>query len=215
MPYLPRIQTRLTLLSCCLAVLILLAHPAAAQFCWPEAWTDATERVSVLTIPDGSGDALDYAQTLGGGRMDATVWVQVFNTMTCDPLPGFPAADMWLETTDGGVHFCPLRNIADGPTDEYGFASFSHPLGGGGQSDPQSERLAVYVSGIPANSPAMDIQINSPDINGDFVVNISDLAMFVSDYVGTYHYRSDFSWDYVLNLSDVVYMSSSFLATCQ
>jgi hypothetical protein len=61
---------------------------------------------------------------------------------------------------------------------------------------------------------SLDIAINSPDINGDLQVNLSDVVAFTQDYFGAYNYRSDFFWDGVLNLSDVARMAQGMGAIC-
>jgi hypothetical protein len=44
----------------------------------------------------------------------------------------------------------------------------------------------------------------SPDLNGDLIVNLLDIAAFAADFFsGVYAYRSDFNNDGVLNLADI------------
>jgi hypothetical protein len=52
--------------------------------------------------------------------------------------------------------------------------------------------------------------VNSPDINGDGIVNLADVGAFAADYVTGYAFRSDFNGDGVLNLIDVAVMAAHF-----
>ena len=58
------------------------------------------------------------------------------------------------------------------------------------------------------------LRFNSPDINGDLLVNLSDVQLFAGDFFGSYHFRSDLAYDNVVNLSDIVPLSRSLGATC-
>lgn len=60
----------------------------------------------------------------------------------------------------------------------------------------------------------IDLYINSPDINGDLVVNNSDAGIFTQDMYGAYNYRSDFNFDGVVNMSDAGIFSAALSATC-
>jgi len=60
----------------------------------------------------------------------------------------------------------------------------------------------------------LDIQVNSPDINGDLRVNLTDVVLFTMLYHGPYDYAGDFYYDGVLNLSDIVMMARGQGKTC-
>ena len=63
----------------------------------------------------------------------------------------------------------------------------------------------------------MDVQFkffNSPDLNGDRFVNLSDLVEFTEDYYTGYYFRSDFHRDGALILCDVDIMASSLGKGC-
>ena len=55
---------------------------------------------------------------------------------------------------------------------------------------------------------------NSPDIDGNLIVNLGDLGLFADNFFGEYDFRSDFYWDGVLNLSDVGRMATTFGEVC-
>jgi hypothetical protein len=55
---------------------------------------------------------------------------------------------------------------------------------------------------------------NSPDLNGDLAVNLTDVSHFVGSFFGTYDYASDFQWDGVINLSDIVLLAQGLGSEC-
>ena len=170
--------------------------------------TAATEPVSVFTVPDGQGNGFDAAFAFGGAVMDATITLHLVDAMGA-PFAGFPAEDMWLATTQGGLAPCPPDgSIADAATDANGMTQWQEPLAAGGYTDPVSELTIVFVSGGALSQPPLDIYFNSPDLSGDGLVDITDIAMFAQDLFGAYSYRSDFNWDGAINLSDVSYMTT-------
>ncbi len=179
---------------------------------------------SVYTLPNGMGNTM-----VGAGAQITLTMLDV----TGAPCPGIIPSDMWIETGWGGLVLCPYNwppgtwpgyvSIADMPTNNLGQTTFSNSVFGGGWSDlPNGEPCIIRtiwgkVNGTMAGGPLnsdMPIGFNSPDINGDMVVNLSDVAQFASVYFGTYAYRADFFWDGIINLSDLVLMAQGFGATC-
>jgi hypothetical protein len=176
----------------------------------------ASERVSVYSLPDGSGQSLDDCYIYGGARTDATITVTVLDS-NGDPIYNYPNCDMWLwwSLDSHGAH-CPGPPIcADNGTDYDGTTTISGPLWAGGHSDPDAGELClVFLNGSALAAPGFDIQFNSPDINGDLVVNLTDVVLFAADYYGAYDYRSDFYWDGDVNLSDIVLLAQGMGALC-
>jgi hypothetical protein len=127
---------------------------------------------------------------------------------TGTPIFDYPFQDI---SVDGSVpdelHLCPGGLTADANTDLSGFTTISGPPAGGGGT---SEGLAVLLSGIPLGAPAVPILVNSPDLNGDGLVNLTDLAIASLDWRGVTQqqnpipFRVDFLPDDELNLMDVV-----------
>lgn len=205
-------------LSC--VVCVLLAGQAAGQVieCWDlgefttaELVTSDPGPVSVMVVPDGSGDRFAEAQNGSGQMVDATI---VLYLRDCDALPiaSFPAEDLWLETVDGGLVPCMGGATADSDTDTEGRTTFSQPLRAGGMS---AGEVLIMVSGLPAIwPPYLPLMFNSPDLNADHMVNLSDLAVFAGDFYGDYQYRSDLFHDGVINLIDLVRMAGAFGANC-
>ena len=213
-----------TEMRCGFLFVLLLSHVAAgsahAQIseCWPpwelstvELATDVTGPVSVMVVPDGSGDALGEARAADGSPVDATITATLID---CGGLPiaGFPGEDLWLEAADGGLVACIGGTAVAGNTDAEGRTRFQAPLRAGGHSE---AACIVMVSGTPLTYPPyLPLHFNSPDENGDRMVNLSDVATFAGDFFGSYSYRSDFHFDGVINLIDVVRMAGAMGADC-
>ncbi len=187
---------------------------------------------SVFTRPDGLGNTLTSAYRFGGATFNALVRVHMVDAAGVG-IPGIAAADMWLESGLGGLVPCPYNfapgtwpgyvSIADGPTGPAGAAIFTNAVFGSGWSDvPGLEPCIVMtpwgkVNGTAGGSPPnsnLPIGFNSPDLNGDGVVNLTDLIIFAGSYMGTYSYSCDYFWDGTLNLSDLVLFAGALGATC-
>jgi hypothetical protein len=192
---------------------------------------------SAVLVPNGSGQQLSACYSFGGNPCNATI-IATLNDAAGNPVPGWPAARIWLDTAFGLVAWCPYNfppgtwpgyvHIADMPTNAAGQTRFSNAYYGGGQSRPMGGdvthvwtmdaagtpfRLSGTAPGGPPGSN-LDIYFNSPDIDANGVVNLVDVVIFAGDFFGPYMYRSDFYWDGNLNLSDLVWLAASMGATC-
>ena len=126
-----------------------------------------------------------------------------------------PAADLWLVTEQESLVICPGGTIADGPTDENGQTTFTQALAAGAASNlAADEKLTVEFMYYTLERNGVDVYVNSPDLNGDLMVNLSDVVSFTLHFFGIYDYAADFYWDGVLNLSDVSLMATGMLACC-
>ncbi len=214
------------LLLACL-FLSMLVLPALADQPWPYTYIITMEsggEASAFMVPDGSGPPLSEARSPDGTVTDATITMQLM-TIEGIPFVGLPREDMWLQWLDapGGVTGCSHAAqypggmfLADGPSDVNGDVTFSLPLVGGGWSDGQ---VAAFLLGTRAlniggwvESP-LPLRVNSPDITGDRVVNLTDITLFVQD-LGEYAYRSDYNWDGNINLTDVTLFAQAIGAIC-
>ena len=171
--------------------------------------------VSVYTLPDGTGDPLDYCYAQGGSPVDATIWLQVMDGLGA-PIAHYPAEDLWLTYTNNGQISCgPVAASADHPTDEAGLTTFTGPFAWGGQMDPAGpELLSIVINNEVLPIAPFEIYYNSPDINGDLVVDLADIALFNLDFFGSYSYRIDFNWDGVNNLTDAGQFQSELGRRC-
>ena len=209
--------------------LVLVGGSALAAPIFPYVWSinfAADEEVSILIVPDGSGPPLTEARTSDGILTDATIEVTL---VSCDgyPISYYPPGDMWLQWYEapGTVSGCITYGggypggvfTADAATDDMGRAYFVQPLCGGGWSDGQ---VTLFVQGQPAlniggwTEPPLPLRANSPDFNGDRLVNLTDITLFIQDYGSEYAYRSDFNWDGIINLSDISLMSQAIGVVC-
>jgi hypothetical protein len=174
----------------------------------------AANGASVFNIPNGAGVGFDEA-FLGGAPVDATITVTLIDTQG-DPIFLYPFEDLWLETSLGGLAYCSGGTAADASTDEMGMTTFSNPLAAGGYTP--GESTVVLVAGAPLAGGGLDITYNSPDINGDLTVNLSDIVAFTTLLGGDFGthplYAGDFNDDGTLNLSDIVRMTSGIGAAC-
>ena len=158
-----------------------------------------------MAVPDGSGLPLTQATLSDGTTVDASIHIRIVDVSGI-PVPNYPFQDIWLASDSAGEFSCTIKLSADHDTDTNGETSFSNPLMGGGTS---AGPFWVYLNGTKActsagfEHPSIPIRLNSPDLNGDGYVNLSDVAIFISDYYGPYDYRSDFLWDGRIDLSDV------------
>ncbi len=177
---------------------------------WSYIDTRATEDVSVMTCPLCDGYSLNQAQVFGGAYMDATIEVVLLD-LNAMPVVDFPFEDIWLGGE--GLSFCPGGSTADQNTDPNGYTEFTHSMCGGGFSD--NNVLEGYLWGIPfPQGPLPYIRTNSPDVNGDLEVNLSDLATFAQGFFGSYSFSLDYYWDGVLNLHDLARFAQHFGHTC-
>jgi hypothetical protein len=178
---------------------------------------------SVFTKPSGGGQPL-YS-CYGPGGMDdnnATITVELRDADNL-PIPYYPKELVWLETQDGGLVFCPGKKPVADHSVIAGVTHFSQAYCGSGASNYPDEKCIVVTDqckingtppgGYPENSN-MDIYFNSPDINRDMVVNLSDVIELAQDYYMGIGYKSDFYWDGFVNLSDVVKFAQSWMDAC-
>ncbi len=165
----------------------------------------------LLVRPDGQGRSLTDASMTGGVRVDATVSL-VLRDALGTPISGYPAEDMWLQTSGRDVVSCGSAwgLPADRDTDQDGRTVWSLPPPAGGWS---ASGLRVFVNGMEF-SPELPIRVVSPDLNGDLVVDLSDAGMFTLDLFGVYRERSDFNNDQVINVSDVGVIATTLGGVC-
>lgn len=168
---------------------------------------------TLLVIPDGSGPPVTEALTGDGTVVDATIHVTIIgNCNGDDPVANFPFEDMWLESIGGGLVPCQGGATADSNTDVEGHTQWSLPLRAGGYDE---GNCRVVVNGVwMGNAAGLTLNFNSPDMNGDREINLSDVGQFSVDYFGPYEFRADFIHDGVVNLSDLSALAGSVGKSC-
>ena len=209
-----RTNTYLTTFLFCLLVLpVTFAQAGIPVICGEYHMAyQGPETLTLLVFPDGGGAPLSQALLPWGDREDATITMNMWDVGE-NPIAYFPAEDMWLESRDNGLVPCMGGTIADSNTDASGSTTWAAPLHAGGHSEALAD---VIVNGsILGDSPSgLALSFNSPDINGDLVVNLLDLQLFAVDYRYGYDFRSDFHRDGVINLVDLFWMVQAFGANC-
>lgn len=69
---------------------------------------------------------------------------------------------------------------------------------------------------IYCECPDLPIYFNSPDLNADGRVDLTDAALFAQDLgAGDAPFRSDLCWDGVIDLSDVAIFTQHLGAGCE
>ncbi|MCK9996649.1 MAG: hypothetical protein KAH56_10285 [Candidatus Krumholzibacteria bacterium] len=170
-----------------------------------------SETLTLFVVPDGSGDSFDQASLPFGGTEDATITVLLVDGGWL-PIAYFPAEDIWLESEDNGLVPCMGGTIADANTGTDGRAQWREPPLGGGQSQALT---VVMVNGMLLElTSGVRLSFNSPDINGDLMVDLTDLQLFAVDFFSSDDFRSDFHRDGIVNLSDLPPMALAIGANC-
>jgi hypothetical protein len=169
-----------------------------------------TGEASVYVYPDGNGLPLTEAYGEGGVTVDATITLALrFGDDTA--VINYPREDIWLETADSGLVLCALGSIPDADTDSNGETTWTQPLKAGGHSQAACH---VIVAGSALIIPGLPFKFNSPDINGDLAVDLSDLSMFAENFYGAYHHRADYTNDQIINLSDLAIFAAGYQTVC-
>ena len=70
------------------------------------------------------------------------------------------------------------------------------------------------INGDPL-AGTLGVLYNSPDIDGNGVVNLTDAQLITVDYfVGGYDFRSDLLYDSIVNNDDISIMAAAIGASC-
>jgi len=136
------------------------------------------------------------------------------------PISGYPAADIWLADTGvsgDNIALCQGGSGANADTDVNGATTLSGVIAGGGHSQ---VGMAVYVSGVAvtlnadgSGGIALPIDVNSPDISGDLLVNLADISLFSAAIVSN-DFVGDYTYDGFVNLSDISLFSQWIGESC-
>ncbi|MFH1842876.1 MAG: hypothetical protein ABIF77_06685 [bacterium] len=144
--------------------------------------------------------------------MDASIRANLCD-INGDPVVDFDRTKVWLSSENSTFAMCADGTIADNNSDVNGDTWFTGTLQAGGSSL-EAPGLQSQVIVCHEEIARLDVYFNSPDIDGNLQVDLSDVVLFAIDYFGDYDYRSDFFWDGVLDLSDVVLMARGMNTSC-
>ena len=171
----------------------------------------AGESATLLVVPDGSGPRVTGARRSNGMLVDATITLTMIDACG-DLICCFPAEDMWLESQDQGLVLCAGGSIADHNTSQLGQTEWTAPLKAGGHSQ---AACRVLVNGIALpGSIALALHFNSPDLNGDRVVSLTDIPLFAAAFHGPYAFAADLHFDGNINLTDIPLLARAMGAHC-
>jgi hypothetical protein len=183
------------LLSLVAAGILVLGLSSLAMAGIPDpALSTASSATGCIDItPGGNGPTL--------ANEALTISVQVLDNGGL-AIPGYPFQDIWWDDTGtGDLAMCQGGSVADANTDGAGNTTISGAAAGGGWTLSQ---VRIYLAGVGLTSGDLGLDVNSPDINGDLIVNLVDLGAFSQDFNNpAYDFRSDFTCDGIENLADV------------
>jgi hypothetical protein len=198
-----------------------LAGAAAARADWgivdpylSTVWfsTPFSPPATLLVVPDGSGPGFTAARTINRQIVDATVIARAINDMGLAET-SLQREEWSLVWRGGNVVACANGLAPDHDTLADGTTAWSTPPRAGGQS--QALVRPAWLGQQLLSTAGLALQVNSPDLNGDLVVDLLDVARFAQDFgSGVYQFRSDLSYDGVVNLSDIIPMVQHYGARC-
>lgn len=159
-----------------------------------------TEIVALFNLPNAGGSAFSEAQVYNNGSpIDATITMTVIDGLGA-VIADYPAEDMWLESTDGGMAACLGGSAADFNTNAAGETTWANPMNAGGNS---TADCVVVINGVALNQTPFALYFNSADMNGDGAVNLADVGLFSNVFYGVYDFSADFVADGAMTLPDV------------
>lgn len=173
---------------------------------------------SLCIYPDGRSSLSDAVE--GGFSIYYGVLLDVYDYDSGWHHVDYEAQGMQLGNSGATVTLCDTT-IAYLRRDKLYEVFGSQTIRGGGHSEigqdgqPISSVVAYWSPDEYCGMYGMDLFINSPDINGDLVVNMTDTILYSGDLSGGYNYRSDFNWDGVINVTDTAIFAAAIGAHCQ
>jgi len=180
---------------------------------WMIAYVDVNpdaDGARIYMLADGTGTPFAEARAPGGSLVDATITLRLTD-IEDTPLVGYPAEDLFLFSSEGGVASCPGGLSADGPTGNDGTTTWTVPPEAGGHSI--GETVHIWVSGWEVYLP-VSLSLVSSDINGDLTVDISDVAHFVQALYGNADEHADFNNDGEVNLTEISMFTAAIGVGC-
>ena len=146
---------------------------------------------------------------------DGTIMVTVYDGAEPPQVVAiYPFVDIWLSCVglgeESGLAPCVGECVADYATLADGTTVFKDPLSAGGYS---SGPTTVVINGN-AILQTVDVSYNSPDINGDLVVDGKDFQLFAANYAANSAYLADLYHDGTVNGIDFQKFVSWYLTDC-
>ncbi|MFH1311778.1 MAG: Ig-like domain-containing protein [Candidatus Eisenbacteria bacterium] len=185
-------------------VILSLAVAGVAAAGIPNASTSTVEREGQGSPGTCDPDIAIVCPASDIGAIQVTVTVR---NIYGDPLPGM-TVDCWAEEVAGVFCWCPGESLQTDVTDINGQCFFYFTdFGGCGtiQFGAQSDGIVF--------TPSPTIEVRSPDINGDCIVNLQDFILFAGYYLTT-NPCGDFDCSGLVDLQDFIIFASHYLHVC-
>lgn len=191
---------------CLFLFFLSIAATAVAKPINPCASSATTEGGVLLVCPLGDGPTLADI----GATIDVTVMIGPSEDPEPYPSYGMLPSDIWVAPVGsqrsallcGGSFSCD----ADGLLDENGHTTISGSIAAGGHSENPVHVIAIGQAvgrGEQCDDP-LPLVLVSPDINGDLVVDLVDVAMFGLEFGRAVpDPRMDFDGDGAVDMADV------------
>lgn len=205
-------MTTKRLLSLAASALMVFGAASLATAGIPSELTSTAASASgcLQVVPNGTGD------TLASKGLTVTVTVRDAGGFT---IAGYPFQDVGLADNAGGadVTLCTSGWLASANTNAAGVTTITGVGFAGGSTQ---GGMRATVAGVRiTNGLALDIDVVSPDMDGDLDVDLIDLSAVPTGFAarflnGVYNFQSDYTCDGSENLLDVVEYSFANGAVC-
>lgn len=205
-------MTTKRLLSLAASALMVFGAASLATAGIPSELTSTASSASgcLQVVPNGTGDTLS--------SKGLTVTVNVKDAAGFD-IVGYPFQDVGLADNAGGadVTLCTSGWLSSANTNASGVTTITGVGFAGGSTQ---GGMRATVAGVRITSGlALDIDVVSPDMDGDLDVDLIDLSAVPTGFAarflnGVYNFQSDYTCDGSENLLDVVEYSFANGAVC-
>jgi hypothetical protein len=185
-------------------VILSLAVAGVATAGIPNATTSTVEREGQGSPGTCDPDIAVVCPASDMGVIQVTVTVR---NIYGDPLPGLEV-DCWAEEVGGVFCWCPGES-AQVDTSDINGQCFFYFTDFGGCGTLQFGAQCAGITFIP--SPT--IEVRSPDINGDCIVDLLDFIIFAGSYLGT-NPCCDYDCDGDVDLVDFITFAAHYLHAC-
>ena len=195
---------RLGATAACALILAAFASPLLAQ-CIPD---PAASQVvlnggGVLFVcPAGDGPTMaSIGVTLQVQVVDSSGALCPNLTYADFEVDGFPPSAIWDGVGPNGEHNVPAAGFQN-----LGFGNYV--LDGALIAGGTNAGIIVKVAGVVIGGSPLPLSLTSADLNGDGIINISDIGAYTVGLHAPYDWRFDFNSDGLINISDVGIMVS-------
>jgi hypothetical protein len=147
--------------------------------------------VVILVSPGGHGESL--------AELGVPIQI-VLRDLDGVEITGYPPDDVFVLGVDASSSVCPGGTRADGPSDQEGRMSISGPFRAGGWTE---GGVHVWAGGVQITEEPLAVRWVSPDMNGDHIINMVDIAEFAIAFADDYQFRADLTHDDVVDLRDL------------